>query len=225
MPRIISWNTQGNCMNKLDQAHGGLLSCGNDNIILIQEGGNIGQPYKNTFQKSFGRHSFTACFFEQTGVKNLRCSTGMFVENGFFIVDTIFAYQDDKICRRPIVTCHCRYKDSYFVVATVHCTANQQIAAEELEEINRAFRNEYDREDIPWFIMGDFNCQVGKCKFTSSINISYPPNMTHQNGKTLDFAMYSDHWSKKINVRICSDPNGQVSLLSDHFAICCELPV
>lgn len=227
--RIISWNTQGSCMSKLSEAYGELLSSGNDNIIMIQEGGNVGQPNGTQFSHTFGTssrgHNFQACFFEQPNAKIKKCTTGMFVENGFTIQNNIFCYPG--MGERPIVTCECTYTYSNgskqdFVFATVHSTASEPLAEDELADINLAFRNQYDRYGIPWLIMGDFNCQADKFNSEYPINISYPPNMTHQNGKTLDFALYSDNLSGKIKVHICSDSDNEVPADSDHFPVYCE---
>lgn len=229
MPRIISWNTQGDSAGKLNAAYGGLLSNRDDNIILIQEGGNIGYPSGTQFSHTFGSssrgHSFQVCFFDQPGAKKRQCTTGIFVENGFMLTKPIFCYPG--MGKRPIVTCECIYTypgnvQKKFVFATVHSTADEPIAEEELEDINLAFRNQYDREGTPWLIMGDFNCQADEFNSEYPINISYPPNITHQNGKILDFALYSDNLRGSINVRICSDSDSKVPANSDHFPIYCE---
>lgn len=224
MPRIISWNTRGDCVSKLNAAYGTLLSGRNDHIIMIQEGGNVGQPSGTQFPVRFGTatrgHNFTACFFDQPASKIEKCTTGMLVENGFAISNQIFCYT--PIGKRPIVTCECTYGGKNYVFATVHSTAAETLAEEELQDINLAFRNQYDRDRIPWIVMGDMNCQADTFSSDYPINISYPPNMTHERGKTLDFAIYSDLLQRKINVEICADSEGSVPISSDHFPICCE---
>ena len=226
MPRIISWNTQGDSISKLSEVYGKLLSSGNDNIIMIQEAGNVVAMYGSTFQKSYGSstrggHSFDATFYAQTNAKNQRCTTGMLVENGF----TVNAFNPfvTTTGRRPVVACECSYEDQDFVFATVHSTANEHPAKKELLEINRMFKNKYD-DVCPWLVMGDFNCDAEKLDF-DDINISFPDSQTQENGNTLDFAIFSDSMLDalgEVNVEIYSDPEGYVPLESDHFPVYCE---
>lgn len=224
MPRIISWNTRGSYLSKLNAAYGVLLSDKKDNIIMIQEGGNVGQASGTQFPVTFGagsrNHIFNSCFFDQPGSKNKKCTTGILVEDGFTINNQIFCYT--PIGKRPIVTCECIYMRSRYVFATVHSTAEEILAEEELQDINLAFRNQYDRNNIPWIIMGDLNCQADTFSSDYPINVSYPNNMTHENGKTLDFAIYSDLLKGKINVKMCTNLKGILPNSSDHFPICCE---
>lgn len=208
-------------MRRLSESYSGLLSSGNGNVIMIQEGGNVGSKSGTQFPFTFSRrHEFNACFFEQPYSKKQQCTTGMFVESGFTIKDQIFCYSG--VGKRPIVTCECTYGTQEYVFATVHSTAAERLAEEELQIINLSFRNQYDCNGIPWIIMGDLNCQADEFVPDYPINISYSPGMTHQNGKTLDFAVYSDLLKGKINVRICSDLSGYVPASSDHFPIYCD---
>lgn len=228
MPRIISWNTQGDFLNKLGASYNALLSNSNDNIIMIQEGGSLNRFVSNQcdnvnipFEVGLGDHNFNAYFYEQPHSKNSRCSIGMLVEKGGFgINECVFKYT--AIGKRPIVTCECICIGSRqeFVFATVHSTAYEKVAKDELNDIFSSFNMQYP--DTPWLIMGDFNCQADKLDLECITNISFPYSITHQSGKILDFALYSDSLKGKINIKICSDSSGMVPLSSDHFPIYCE---
>lgn len=228
--RIISWNTQGDSLNKLNSAYNGLLSSCNDNIIMIQEGGNVGQPNGTQFSHTFGTssrgHKFQACFFEQPNAKIQKCTTGILVEEGFNNVN-FKSYQG--IGKRPIVVCECTCAHPTlgtraFVFATVHLTASEHTAEEELQDTYISLAHQYGLNNVPWLLMGDLNCQADKLNPDIPMNISYPSNRTHQRGKKLDFAVFSDSMKliASIDTRICSDTGGYVPLSSDHFPVYCE---
>lgn len=229
--RIISWNTQGDGLNKLNSAYSGLLSHSNDNIIMIQEGGNVGQPNGTQFSHTFGTstrgHNFQACFFDQPGAKIEKCTTGILVEDGFTVIN-FKAYKG--IGKRPIVVCECTYTHPVFgmrsfVFATVHLTASEHTAEEELQDTYISLAHQYGLNNTPWLLMGDLNCQADKLNPDIPMNISYPSNMTHQKGKKLDFAVFSDSMKSltTINTRVCSDMEDYIPLSSDHFPVCCDI--
>ncbi|MDE6597695.1 MAG: endonuclease/exonuclease/phosphatase family protein [Clostridia bacterium] len=220
MPTIISWNTQGNCLTKLSEAHEMLFSPARDNIIMIQEAGNIQLENIN-----FGRqrepnyHNFNSRFFEQQDALNIRCTTGMLVEDSYVNRSEIFQY---AFLRRPIVCCEFLNGNEKYVFATVHLTANAQAAAQELIDINLAFRNQYDR-GVKWIVIGDFNCQPNEINSNIPINISHPHRATHRSGRILDYAIYSDSLRGRIQVNF-GGASGypSVPLCSDHYPIYCR---
>lgn len=225
MPKIISWNTQGNGRSKLNSTYSLLLEKKNDNIIMIQEGGDFCKNYGEVFQYSLGVHNFNAIFFDQPNAKSIRCTTGMLVEDGFKSVQ-FKAYPGYG--KRPIVICECTYPDSYdkraYAFATVHLTANEIAAKKEIQDTYNFFFNQYGNTCTPWLIMGDMNCRPQDLKVDFEMNISYPNGMTQQGGKTLDFAVFSDSMKSiaNIDVQYCCDTNVNIPMGSDHFPICCK---
>lgn len=228
MPRIISWNTQGSGIAKLYENYKILLTVPN-NIIMIQEAGNVGKGSGESFDVTYGTssrgHHFTGCFFEQPDVGNIRCTTGILVEktitkNPIFH----FCYLD---CKRPVVyfeyTLHnvTTGNDEKFVFATAHLTANESKAKNELTTIFNTFEREFN--NAHWIIMGDFNCNAITAKTICHNQISSPPGPTHQSGRILDYALHSKNLIGVIKV-INGVPNDEhmMPLNSDHYPISCS---
>ncbi len=228
MPRIISWNTQGSYGSKLSECYSELLT-GADNIIMIQEAGNVGHKSGECFDVIYGTriysHKFKACFFEQPDADNIRCTTGMLVETTIAEDPIIKSFYLEG--KRPVVCFECRLKNNKtgefenFVFATVHLTSNEVAAKKELAKIYTDFECKYNNSH--WFIMGDFNCDVRKIKDINNNQISSPPRQTHRSGSILDYALHSKSLSGIIKV-INGVPNNEhmIPLSSDHYPISCS---
>lgn len=220
MPTIISWNTRGECMSRLTANYGKLFSPDHYNIVMIQEAGNVTYTNGTLFDQQFGStirenqgHKFKASFYEQPDVGNKRCTTGMLVENGFGSSPNIFRLKTDdtdtdiKLGKRPIVCFDCKWSSvsegtNHFIFATVHLTACEYKAVRELESLNKLFNKKFitdkDGNKYHWLIMGDFNCDASELEMSEDMNIAYPDGATHEAGKTLDFAMYSQSFKDEI---------------------------
>ncbi len=228
MLTVISWNTRGDSINKINEVYDLLFSRAHNNVIMIQEAGNVGHYNGEEFPVTFGRrdgdyYGFTGCFFGQAGALNPRCTTGILVEECSVRTKTIFCYP--PLRKRPIVCCECVGNDGQkYALATVHSTANEGIAMDELNDINLAFRYQYAGADIKWLVIGDLNCQAERVVPDLPMNLICPSTATHESGKTLDFALYSDNLKGQINIRLGGASGSSViPAASDHFPICCTI--
>lgn len=140
-------------------------------------------------------------------------------------MDPVDIYELDAGLKRPVVVCECSYKNKFgedqdIIIATVHLTANEKKAADELEQLYLDFSHHFG-DDKAWIIMGDLNCEGNKINPDFKMQVSYSSYITHQSGKKLDFAVYSKGLANiaNIEVEICTNNKDEVVLASDHYPI------
>lgn len=238
MPALISWNTQGKGRSKLSGAYSELLSRNNDNIIMIQEFGNPNQfdsklisngsiiHTVDSFGRDFGEyHIFNVCLVEQINCENKRCTTALFIEDSYTILECGIFPVDRNIeginFKRPALCCRCQRGNEQYIFGTVHLTAHDSVAAMQLNEIYWGFRGLYQRGE-KWIIMGDFNCPPEKFDPNGLLNISHTNSATQWSGNKLDYAIFSDSLRGRIRVNKGGvRGNPIISGDSDHWPIHC----
>lgn len=193
---------------------------------MFQEAGNQGDdgPQLNNIgieQKIYYGHEFSAYFYGQAGARNARCTTGMFVENGF---DDVHVDSIDRLCARPVVYCRCSFMHptrkvrKNFVFATAHMTAEHHVAAQEMSRVYNHFNANFPNGN--WLVIGDFNCPPNLVPPPVDKRIKWGPK-TH--GKNiLDFVMCSESLDDYITVNLAKEGE-YVPLGSDHYPIKCEI--
>lgn len=221
---ITSWNTRGNSIARTSEACGSILREDMPNIVLIQEGGNV-ERFHESFPVSLGRHNFNAYYFEQPDAEIYKCTTGILTETPFSV--NFMAYEG--MGKRPIV-CACTVVSDQkgsreYIIATVHLTAAEGIAGEELIDMNLAFNHQFPGKN--WLIMGDFNCPPDKLDLSDSpipVHIAVSNSPTHESGKTFDYAIFSDSLKGRVSLQMGgANDKGFVPASSDHFPVYCML--
>lgn len=236
MVNIVSWNTRGACMPKLNTYYGSLLKSGDKNhIIMIQEAGAIEKigVFDLTLGTSSRGHFFKGFFLPQEGAGNPRCTTGILAETELD-ENHIFNYFNPvktlEIGKRPIV--YYEHKLLNFttkikekcILATVHLTANETKAVEELDFLNISFKYQFD-SCAHWLVMGDFNCEPKTLNPESfGANILYTDEPTFQSGKTLDFVLFSDSLRGRVSKpKVIKMDGYYISPGSDHYPVTCQI--
>lgn len=235
MPTLISWNTQGDGLNKLSNEYSNLLSNNHDNIIMIQEYGNpekvnelIAKTVEYFGRKAGDYHSFRVDYAKEDGSKNFRCTTALFVENGYTGVEFYTLPTDyptnHKIngidIKRPVVYCRCQWGQEEYYFGTVHLTACPSVAKTQLKTIYDEFKKMLHGKK--WIIMGDFNCEPKQTDPQIRSEISYTNISTHEHGKILDYAIFSDALTGQIDVnKGGARGDSFVPATSDHWPIHC----
>lgn len=218
---IISWNTQGDGIKKISETCGAFFASGAASIFLLQEAGSVCKTYGRTFTTSFGRRSMSGYFAEQDNVDNLRCTTGIFAEN---TLNGSFE-QQDQIAKRPIVCLNLYTATGNYIIATIHATANHHVSTGELLTAFQALNQTYAGKS-GWLLMGDFNCEPAELisKGIPKNNIAASGKATHQSGRQLDYAIFSNSLIGRVAVKFGTPGEpGFVPLSSDHYPVYCTL--
>ena len=209
---IVSWNTFGASIEKLNQCHSDILYSDMPNAIFIQEAGSF-KNYDQEVEIVLGKEKYRGYFVKDEKAKyNFRCTTGILLQKRHFE-----GWKFGKIDsgeKRPIVAAYNETSDS--LIATVHAIAANKPARSELSGIIENFKSIFSK----WFLMGDFNCHPEDLIADGVIgkeNISYSEEFTHNSGTTIDFAVFSDNYVG-TNVEIASKSEF-VPLESDHYPI------
>ncbi len=230
--RIITWNCQGSAMAKLEASYSSLFRKDAYNILLIQE---LGQPKHWYINKenddeqivygssSRGSYVFNYLLHKPRKVENERCSLGILNEEP---ISQIYCFYPDWL-KRPCLFTFIGSGTSIILVATMHATADggHNASQEEIRKLISVL--ESGRIELMsggymnfhgWILMGDFNNIPKKLikKIPGNYEIFLPDTMTHEKGKILDYALYSN------NVRINKIETVTVNQ-SDHYPISIEI--
>lgn len=235
MVNIISWNTCGACMAKLNLYYSSLLNFEKNNIIMIQEAGKIEKT--GVFDHNLGTfsrgHSFKAVFLPQEGAGNPRCTTGILAEKELD-ENPVFNYfapdENLETGKRPIVYYEHELlnpqtgQKENCILATAHLTANENKALDELEILNLSFKYQFDSR-AHWLVIGDFNCDPATFKPESvKANVLHTKEPTIRSGKILDFAIFSDSLKGRVSrPQVVAIDGIYTSQESDHYPVTCQI--
>ena len=211
---IVSWNMQGHGIEKLTNAQKYLIPGDIPSVILIQEAGVL---VNKTPVKKYSGRIFNGLFAEHEKAKNKRCTTGVFADTAIF-ADARYM---KGIAKRPIVYAKIVADSGEYIIATIHATAFQDTALEEISEAFLTMNDEF-YDCAGWILMGDFNCSK-KLLTEAGVpdkNIEAVKVPTQSGGHTLDYAVFSDSLMGKVKVTVGTPwGKGFVPLNSDHYPI------
>lgn len=206
-----------------------VFPAGMGHIMLIQEAGTQ-IAYDRLIGKvigiEFGRKIFDGFFVPPLDVKNMRCTTGILIDRD--VCSQWGAYQFDYVydenIARPIVCCDFKIDGEILRIATIHATARENIAVEEIKKVcymlnawqeNLALKSK-------WILMGDLNqCTDSLDGYISDYNVNRisMDTPTHQGGRALDHALFSENYPIE-DVQLCTPDH---FMGSDHIPVYIEI--